>query len=241
MSFADLIKLKEKLGATVYNEAMFGEDGQRRRKRMPKAEFKRENKNRPREMTTKKQVPLLGAIASKRSKIDDNGPRDPRFDTRCGEFDRDKFKQDYEFVNEIRQKEAATLREQLRETTDDEEKKKIKLLLQRMKNQECEEKKLKERKELQRADKSKVNVALKDDKKPFFVSKRKLSVRSLCSIDVICFIIDDFRRGQGTTARQTIFRAQEFRQTEQTHRAKAQKEHGERPKKIQIRLICCWC
>lgn len=170
MSFAELLKLKEELGSKVYNEAMFGGEPTGKRKKTQK-EFKRENKNRPRETTTKKQVPLHGGTKLKR-KEQLNGPRDPRFDSRCGDFDRDKFKQDYEFVNEIRETEAEQLKVQLRSSTNEEEKVKIKALLQRMKNQSREAQKLKERKEAKQEHTSKISAAIKTDKKPFFVSKR---------------------------------------------------------------------
>lgn len=170
MSFAELLKLKEELGSKVYNEAMFGGETVGKRKKS-QSEFKRENKNRPRETTTKKQVPLHGGTKSKR-KEQLNGPRDPRFDNRCGEFDRDKFKQDYEFVNEIRETEAEQLKAQLRSSANEEEKVKIKALLQRMKNQSREAQKLKERKEAKQQHTSKISAAIKTDKKPFFVSKR---------------------------------------------------------------------
>lgn len=174
MSFSELIKLKDELGSKVYNEAMFGENSTVKRKK-PKAEFKRENKNRPREATTKKQVPLLGVRKSKKQEL--NGPRDPRFDSRCGEFDRDKFKEDYEFVNEIKESEAVQLKEQLRNSTDETEKEKIKILIQRMKNQNREAKKLKEKRDAKKEQTGKISSAVKDDKKPFFVTKRK---RNFC-------------------------------------------------------------
>lgn len=176
MPFSELIKLKEKLGSKVYNEAMFGADAKdNRKRRAPKAEYKRENKNRPREVSSKKQVPLLGVNKSKSKRVETDGPRDPRFDSRCGEFDRARFKEDYEFVNAIRQTEAVELKERLKQlgSGDSEEKKKVKLLLQRMENQNLEEKKLKERKLAMAEEKSKVKDAVRNDKKPFFTSKRE--------------------------------------------------------------------
>lgn len=175
MPFSELIKLKEKLGSKVYNEAMFGANANdKRKRRAPKVEYKRENKNRPRELSSKKQVPMLGMTKSKSKRIENDGPRDPRFDSRCGEFDRARFKEDYEFVNEIRQKEAVELKQRLKQlgSGDTEEKKKVKLLLQRMQNQNLEEEKLKERKLARAEEKSKVSDAVKNDKKPFFTSKR---------------------------------------------------------------------
>lgn len=176
MPFSELIKLKEKLGSKVYNEAMFGPNPKdNMERRALKTEYKRENKNRPREVSSKKQVPLLGVKKSKSKRIETGGPRDPRFDSRCGEFDRNRFKEDYEFVNEIRQKEAAELKERLKQlcSGDSEEKKKVKLLLQRMFNQNLEEKKLKARKLARAEEKSKIKDAVKSDKRPFFTSKGK--------------------------------------------------------------------
>lgn len=177
MPFAELIKLKNQLGSKVYNEAMFGVDAKATRKRkQPKLEFKRENKNRPRETTSKKQVSLMGSKKSKFKHQSADGSRDPRFDSRCGDFDRDQFKQNYDFVGEIRQKEAVELKEQLKQMGNgpSDEKKKLKLLLQRMENQNLEEKKLKERKLAKVKEKTEIKEAVKSDKKPFFASKRKI-------------------------------------------------------------------
>lgn len=176
MPFSELIKLKERLGAKVNNEAMFGANVKdNRKRRASKIDYKRENKNRPREVSSKKQVPMFGVIKSKSKRIETDGPRDPRFDIRCGEFDRNRFKEDYAFVNEIRQKEATELKMQLKQLDrgDLVEKQKLKLLLQRMENQNLEEKKLKERKLARAGEKSKVKDAVKNDEKPFFTSKRK--------------------------------------------------------------------
>lgn len=176
MSFAELLMLKDELGSKVYNEALFGEDAKAAQKKKQKrlTTFKRENKNRPREISAKKQVPLLGKVVKTKK---NECPRDPRFDSKCGEFDRERFKEDYSFVNEIREKEISELKKQLREMRSDqvEEKKKIKLVLQRMLNQNLEAKKFKERKETQLSLHQKNKEAIKKDKKTFFVSKGRFS------------------------------------------------------------------
>lgn len=182
MSFAELLKLKEELGSKVYNEALFGDESTvKKRSKGVKQQttFKRENKNRPREISAKKQVPLLGK--SKPTKKD-QAPRDPRFDSNCGEFDRNKFKEDYEFVNEIREKEIVELKEQLKQLKSDEqaeEKSKVKLVIQRMQNQNLEEKKLRERKQAMAEERQKNKNAIKNERKPFFISKR-MSNFSFC-------------------------------------------------------------
>lgn len=176
MSFAELLALKEELGSKVYNEAIFGSEltasNQRKKNSKRTIEFKRENKNRPREISAKKQVPLLSTI-----KTVPNAPRDPRFDSKCGEFNRDKFKEDYHFVNEIREKEIADLKTQLKYLKGAEaaeEKQKIKTVLQRMQNQNLEEEKLRERKQAMVHDKAVNKNAIKNERKPFFVPKSKL-------------------------------------------------------------------
>lgn len=171
MSFAELLKLKDELGSKVYNEALFGEDTKPKRpKKERKPVFKRDNKNRPREVSARKQVPLLGKASTSKT---DERPRDPRFDSKCGEFDRTKFKEDYSFVQEIREKEIIELKQKLREIggNQTEEREKVKMVLQRMKNQNLEEKKLKERKEMRSSQLQKNKAAIKSEKKPFFVSK----------------------------------------------------------------------
>lgn len=190
MSFSELLALKDELGSKVYNEAIFGADAtaSKKQKKVLKrnADFKRDNKNRPREISSKKQVPLLGkAKASKK----DSAPRDPRFDSNCGEFDRDKFKEDYSFVSEIREKEIAELKTQLKHLKGDQEdeKKKVKLVLQRMQNQNVEEKKFRERKEARTAEKQLNKSAIKNEGKPFFVPKRKI-LCSLLGIDIYLVI-----------------------------------------------------
>lgn len=72
MSFEALQKLKERIGAKVYKEVIFGEN--KNSKKELKI-FKRENKNRPREMSSKKPVPMLqNVVPVKKKEV-----RDPRF------------------------------------------------------------------------------------------------------------------------------------------------------------------
>jgi len=61
MSFEEIMKLKEELGAKIYKEAVLGGKSSRPQKPKTKTDLKRLNKNRPREMSTRRQVPFLGA------------------------------------------------------------------------------------------------------------------------------------------------------------------------------------
>lgn len=174
MSFEELIKLKEELGLKSYNEAVFGENSSERKPKA-KTKFVRENKNRPREISAKKQVPLLGKATTSKSA---ERCRDPRYDEKCGEFDRDQFKANYSFVNDIRESELVELKKQLRALgkNQSEEKEKIKLLIQRMQNQNREEEKLQARKKAKAEDREKNSKAIKSEKRPFFISKGSYSV-----------------------------------------------------------------
>lgn len=70
MSFEDLQKLKEKVGAKVYKEVVFGSS---KVEQKPKV-FTRENKNRPREISSKRPVKMkldIGAVKKTEA-------RDPR-------------------------------------------------------------------------------------------------------------------------------------------------------------------
>lgn len=172
MSFAELIKLKEQLGCKVYNEAMFGENSNRPAKKPVKNEFKRDNKNRPREVTVRKQVPLLGSTKSKRGEA--SQVRDPRFDSNCGEYDRKKFKEDYAFIADIRENELNELKKQLKDKTlKDDERTKIKLLVQRLNNKQVEERKNKQKEEVLTEEQRGVKESRKDGRTPFFSTKRK--------------------------------------------------------------------
>lgn len=169
MSFEALIKLKEKLGAKVYNETVLGTKD--RSERPVKKEFKRDNKNRPREMTSKRPVPLLGNEKSKtKESTTTTTARDPRFDPNCGEFNATKFKENFSFVADIKEKELAELKKQLKESSDPKEVKKLKYLIQRMQNQNLEEKKRKARENLLDVEKEEIKRAKVEMKMPHYSS-----------------------------------------------------------------------
>jgi ribosomal RNA-processing protein 36 len=99
MSIEELQKLKERIGLKLFNKAM--EKDQKKTGDKPSSRkrelFKRENKNRPREVSAKRQVPRFRDVVGLSSEMNTKtslGKRDPRFDSLCGEFDekvREKF------------------------------------------------------------------------------------------------------------------------------------------------------
>lgn len=173
MSFEDLMKLKEKLGSKIYNETIFsGSTSRPTVKKTTKPNFKRENKNRPREEGVKRPVAFLGKIKTKKSAID-NERRDPRFDPNIGEFDSAQFAKNFEFVKDIRDKELIELQNNLKSTKDPKEQKKIKYLIQRMNNQKIEKDKQKIREQVLAEEQVEIKKAKLDYKKPYYITERK--------------------------------------------------------------------
>lgn len=142
-------------------------------------DFKRDNKNRPREMGAKRPVPLLGnakAVHRKLAAETTTAVRDPRFDPKCGEFDARKFKDNFAFVDEIKQRELVELRDRLKHSDDFKEQKKMKYLIQRMQNQDTEARKLKAREQMRNEEKAEIVTARKEGKAPRYRSERKWGV-----------------------------------------------------------------
>ncbi|XP_023287501.1 ribosomal RNA processing protein 36 homolog [Orussus abietinus] len=171
MSFEDLKRLKEKLGSKVYNEAIFGPQ------RVKKVDFKRENKNRPREMSAKKPVSRFKEVVSTKKIV----PRDPRFDSLCGTFNETAFKRSYGFISKLRENDLEALHQELQSAEDPKVIKKIKYLIQRLKNQLTEEKRHNEDKEKKYQEKQEIIQAIKHGERPTYKKKSEKKVLDLIS------------------------------------------------------------
>lgn len=166
MSFADLQNLKEKLGSKIYNEAMFGAQ------KIKKTIFKRENKNRPREVSSKKRWSKFKEVIPVKKNI----PRDPRFDSLCGTYNEKAFKNAYSFLTEVKKNDLAALKEELNKNAEDPKAvKKIKYLIQRLENQIREEGRRKEADEKKQLEKREIIETIKSGEKPKFKRKCKLT------------------------------------------------------------------
>lgn len=159
MSFEDLQKLKEKLGSKIYNEAMFGS------KKVKKPVFKRENKNRPREISSKKQVSRFKEVIP----VKKTNSRDPRFDSLCGSYNEKAFKHAYSFLTDIKKNDLSALKEELNKNTKDPKVvKKIKYLIQRLENQLREEGRKKDKEEKKQKEKREIIESIKSGGKRNF-------------------------------------------------------------------------
>lgn len=178
MSFEEIMKLKEQLGAKVYKEAVLGSKSVKRKQPKSKVELKRLNKNRPREISSKRQVPFLGAeLRVERKK--EAELRDPRFDEKSGVYDIDTFKQNYQFVTKIRDKEVDRLKKRLDHVQDDEEKLKIKHTMQRLVNKNVEDKRWHIKQNLLREERKEIQKAHDEGRQPHYVTKQERRAREL--------------------------------------------------------------
>lgn len=130
-------------------------------------------------MGAKRPVPLLGnaKARNKTRAVTANAVRDPRFDPKCGEFDSKKFKDNFAFVDEIKQRELVELRDRLKSSDDYKEQKKLKYLIQRMQNQDTEARKLKIREQILKEEKVEIVTARKEGKTPRYKTDRKCDRR----------------------------------------------------------------
>lgn len=169
LSFEDLLKLKEEIGSKVYNETVFGTQSSKVKRRK---DFKRANKNRPREMSSKirlKPNSINPVITAKQVTA-----RDPRFDPLCGNFDDKTFKSNYKFLKDVRKKEKKQLEDELKKCSNPEERKKIKYLIQRIENQVREQEKQETEKNKLSEEKNLIRSKLKRGEKPIFKKKCRL-------------------------------------------------------------------
>lgn len=112
------------MGAKLYSETVYGT-----KKR--KTDFKRANKNRPREMSSKRPFKMDNNVVAVKKHV----ARDPRFDPLCGEFDKTTFTKDYNFINDLRKQEKNQLEKELTTAKDVDKKKNLKHVIQRLDNQ----------------------------------------------------------------------------------------------------------
>ncbi|CAF4798416.1 unnamed protein product [Pieris macdunnoughi] len=171
MSFEDLQKLKEKVGAKVYKEVVFGTSNVELK---PKV-FKRENKNRPREVSSKRPVKMHLDIGSVK-KIE---ARDPRFDPLCGTFDKKQFSQDYGFLSDMQVSDMKAIKAELKLTTDPEKQIQLKRLLQRLKDKIRTNKNDRKEKERRSKEAQQVEEQFKQGQQPHFKKKSEMRVESL--------------------------------------------------------------
>uniref|UniRef100_A0A182K620 rRNA biogenesis protein RRP36 n=1 Tax=Anopheles christyi TaxID=43041 RepID=A0A182K620_9DIPT len=190
MPFEELLKLQKKLGARVYNEAIFGKGKEKKPTALKptgskKAKQKSESENEssgsdsgPEEVTSKRKVPALG-MGKKDKNASVQRSRDPRFDPQQGYFSGRQFRNNYSFVNDLRQKELRKLNNKLQAATDPEESNKLKFIIQRTENQMREYAKQKALDSERMREKQQAYAAVQEGKRPFYERKSTKQARAL--------------------------------------------------------------
>lgn len=126
-------------------------------------------------MGAKRPVSLLGNAKRKNAAaLATNPVRDPRFDAKCGEFDAQKFKENFGFVDDIKERELGELKERLKTVEDFKEQKKIKYLIQRMQNQSTEKRKRKIRETMRDEERQEIVQAKREKRQPIYKTDREL-------------------------------------------------------------------
>lgn len=163
LPLSELREMQEKLGLKAFNKLRNGlaTSSKKDKNRV----FKRENKNRPTEVSARR--PVQRKIAAVKEKT----TRDPRFDDLSGEYNEQIFKETYGFLTDVKSKEKMKLKKMIKTTKDEDTKTKMKALLNRMEQQELAEKRKTRRDELEREMKKTEREKVKEGKKPYFLKK----------------------------------------------------------------------
>lgn len=129
--------------------------------------FKRDNKNKPREMSSRRPVSRFRHIVP----VKKSAARDPRFGQRSGKFNPAMFKKAYSFIDEMKVKEKAMVEKELRKTKNPERKSQLHKLLQKMESEKQSEHAQEEKRALEKEHRKTERQLQKDGKRPFFLKK----------------------------------------------------------------------
>ncbi|KAH8311389.1 hypothetical protein KR044_006035 [Drosophila immigrans] len=177
MTLEQIMQLKEELGAKVYKEAVLGSKSVKQKRPKEKSELKRLNKNRPREISAKRQVPFLG-VEQRVERKKEVELRDPRFDERAGNYNIDTFKKNYKFITNIRNNEVTQLKKQLDNVGGD-EKQKIKHTMQRLINKNVEDKKWHAKQKQLANERKAIQKAHDEGRQPHYITKKERRAKEL--------------------------------------------------------------
>ncbi|KAK3753370.1 hypothetical protein RRG08_005959 [Elysia crispata] len=158
---SELKAMQDKLGLKAFNKLKNG--GQSSRTSV--SSYKRDNKNRPSELSARRPVPRNMTVA--KTKL----TRDPRFDDLSGQYNEKIFKSTYGFISDVKLKEKVKLKKMITKTKSKDKKIQLKQLYNRMEQQEESEKKKAKAEAMEKEWKRQELDRVKEGKKPFFMKK----------------------------------------------------------------------
>lgn len=134
-------------------------------------QYKRENKHRPSELSSKKPVSRLRQVVE----IPRREAVDPRFEDVSGHYDKDVFRKRYRFLYEdVLPEEKRTLQEKYKKEKVPRFKKELQSKLQRVQQQLQEEQQRRKTHEIESGIKTKEKAAVEAGKKPYYMKKSEL-------------------------------------------------------------------
>ncbi|XP_064403649.1 ribosomal RNA processing protein 36 homolog isoform X2 [Halichondria panicea] len=160
----ELQALREKIGTKKFDIVL-----QKSREEKEKRSFKRVNKNRPSEVSSKRPVSRYREVIHVPKA--ESSVTDPRFNDRAGNLNLDLFKKTYSFVEDIKKKEKEKITKEAKRVKNPERKGQLKKLLQKMESRELAEQKQKEKDDLMREHKKSERERMKSGKKAFHIKK----------------------------------------------------------------------
>eukprot|EP00118_Oscarella_pearsei_P027950 m.311429 g.311429 ORF g.311429 m.311429 type:complete len:244 (+) comp69515_c0_seq1:33-764(+) len=177
----ELQQLKAQIGAKKYKETVEkkmmeastvyqpdNETNREEKKASRKKSFKRANKNRPREMSSKAPVRKMREVTLPKSKKE---RRDPRFDDQSGHLNMDLFKKSYAFIDEQKVEERKLIKKFIGKTKNVAKKEELSSLLHTMERREKEEKEREEKQKVERELKKERHERTRKGGQPFYLKK----------------------------------------------------------------------
>jgi len=186
--FSQIAKIQQKMGMKEFNKTFSRNSNKSniikdetikkakeslkllKKKRGPQAIKKRENKNRPMEISSKKPVSRYREVIEVKKKKS----RDPRFDNLSGKYNEDLFKKSYKFLSEMEDNEMNMIQEKIKKTKNPLEKEKLTRVYQSLKSKKETEKDKERRQAIKREWRKKEMQRVKEGKKPYFLKKADL-------------------------------------------------------------------
>eukprot|EP00270_Netrium_digitus_P010476 TRINITY_DN3256_c0_g1_i1.p1 TRINITY_DN3256_c0_g1~~TRINITY_DN3256_c0_g1_i1.p1 ORF type:complete len:215 (-),score=57.83 TRINITY_DN3256_c0_g1_i1:246-890(-) len=141
--------------------------------------MKRANKNRPMEITSKKQVGRYREVIQDKHKVS----RDPRFESMCGTYQENKFKEAYSFIYDDQlPAERTDLLRKMKKEKDPERKKEISAQLRAVEQQLKGEEQRRKLEVKEKEETEKQVAAIKEGKRPFFLKKSEKKKQELINM-----------------------------------------------------------
>ncbi|KAF9171242.1 rRNA biogenesis protein rrp36 [Mortierella sp. AD011] len=142
-------------------------DAMNKEKQQRKIVQKRNDKNKPMEIGSKKPVGRFRQVVE----VSNIKRRDPRFDSLSGKLDTDLFEKSYAFIKDYQADEMKKLKELIKKERDGDMKEKLQKQLSRMVDRQAMEAAQKRRQEIRREHKRKERELISKGKNPFFLKK----------------------------------------------------------------------